>query len=505
MIDYEIYCRIKQAAANGHTAPQIAHELGLHLQTVRKWNARERFERSASAQRARGSKLDLYKPALTRWLDGHASDASASAGASARPRASARFSAMQLWQKLREQGYTGGYSVVKDYVRRIRPIRHEAFLTLKFAPGQCAQVDWGSFGAVTVDGGPKRALSFFVMVLAHSRWLYLEFTLGQSQEWWLGCHQRAFEKLGGVPREVMVDNCKTAVLSHRPGTTPVFNSHYADFARHYGFQIKACGPHHPQSKGMVENAVSYVKKSFLRGRPINRFEELAPAAQLWLETVANVRVHAETKLRPLDQLAEERAALLPLHARPYAAVQTRPVRASRRCRVTVDTNRYSVPAKYAGVLLTLQLSSGHLRLYADTNLVAEHVRSYARRADFENPDHVRELEAQKRSGARQRLLAEFLALSPAAGPYHAGLQDRRLNAGHHLAKIVALLPAYGAAAVGEAITSAQELGAHSSDYIVNLLEQRARRLPEAGPLILTRDRAALDLDLPAPDLSPYQT
>jgi hypothetical protein len=171
----------------------------------------------------------------------------------------------------------------------------------------------------------------------------------------------------------------------------------------------------------------------------------------------------------------------------------------------VDTNRYSVPAKYAGALLTLQLSSGHLRLYADTNLVAEHVRSYARRADFENPDHVRELEAQKRSGARQRLLAEFLALSPSAGPYHAGLQDRRLNAGHHLAKIVALLPAYGAAAVGEAITSAQELGAHSSDYIVNLLEQRARRLPEAGPLILTRDHAALDLDLPAPDLSPYQT
>ena len=82
------------------------------------------------------------------------------------------------------------------------------------------------------------------MVLSHSRWLYVEFTLGQSQEWWLGCHQRAFEKLGGVPREVMVDNCKTAVLAHVPGTAPVFNAQYQDFAHHHGFQIKACGPAH---------------------------------------------------------------------------------------------------------------------------------------------------------------------------------------------------------------------------------------------------------------------
>src|SRR5690606_37691150 len=115
--------------------------------------------------------------------------------------------------------------------------------------------------------------------------------LGQSQEWWLGCHQRVLAKLGGVPSEILVDNCKTAVLSHAPGTTPVFNPTYLDFARHHGFAIKACGPGHPQSKGIVENAVAYVKKSFLAGRQIGRFEELAPAVGLWLDTVANVRCH----------------------------------------------------------------------------------------------------------------------------------------------------------------------------------------------------------------------
>lgn len=485
MIDYESFCRMKQAQAAGRSAPQIAQELGLHIQTVRLWLARERFERSAAAQRPRPSKLDAHKGALVRWLESHP------------------FTAMQLFHKLREQGYTGGYSIVKDYVRHIRPNKAEAFLTLQFAPGQCAQVDWGSYGSVAVEG-TRRALSFFVLVLGHSRWMYVEFTLGQSQEWWLGCHQRAFEKLGGVPREVMVDNCKTAVLAHSPGAAPVFNAHYLDFARHHGFQIKACGPGHPQSKGIVENAVAYVKKSFLDGRQINAFAELAPAATLWLDTVANVRIHAETRQRPLDRLAQERPALLRLHPQPYATVQTRAVRASRRCRVTIDTNRYSVPMRCAGALLTLQLSSGHVRLYVETALVAEHLRSFGRRAQIEHPDHQRELEARKRGGERERLEARFLALSPAAGPYHQGLQERRMNAGHHLARILALVPTYGAAAVGEAIANAQQLGAYASDYILNLLEQRARRLPEAGPLHLTRATEALQIELSAPDLSPYQ-
>ncbi len=484
MIGYERYCQIRAAASAGRNVTQIAAELGLHRQTVAGWLARERYERSRGAQKPRRSKLDPYRGAIARFIDAYP------------------LTAMQVWHKLKEQGYDGGYSILKEYVRRIRPNRTEAFLTLKFAPGQCAQVDWGSFGSVEVDG-TRRALSFFVFVLGYSRWLYVEFTLGQSQEWFLGCHQRAFEALGGVPQEVMVDNCKTAVLSHVPGTEPIYNAQYLDFARHYGFRIKACGPAHPQSKGIVENAVAYVKKSFLSGREITRFEELNPAVKLWLETVANVREHGETKERPVDRLKPERDALVALNSRPYAAVRTESVRASRRCRVTIDTNRYSVPPKYAGLLLTAQVSSGLVRLYAETTLVAEHVRRFGRRLDLEDPEHVRELEAQKRTGARQRLLLRFLELTPAAGPYHRALAERRMNAAHHLSRIVDLVATYGAQPVASAIESAHELGAYSSDYIVNLLEQRARRLPEPGALHLTRAPEALDLELPAPDLSPY--
>ena len=129
MITYDIFCRIKQAQAGGRTPPQIAGELDLHLQTVRKWLPRERFERSLGAGRPRRSKLDEHRGAIVRWLDSHP------------------FTVMQLWHKLREQGYTGGYSILKDYVRRIRPNRIQAFsLPRAVRPGRLGQLRLGAGG-----------------------------------------------------------------------------------------------------------------------------------------------------------------------------------------------------------------------------------------------------------------------------------------------------------------------------------------------------------------------
>ena len=152
----------------------------------------------------------------------------------------------------------------------------------------------------------------------------------------------------------------------------------------------------------------------------------------------------------------------------------------------------------------MQLSSDRLRLYADTVLVADHLRRFGRRLALVDADHQRELEKRQGGGERERLLLRFLALDPTATAYHQGLQERRMNAGHHLARILELLPTYGPPAVGAAIANALDLGAYASDYIVNLLEQQHRRLPEPGPLHLTHSPEALQLELPAPDLSAYQ-
>jgi transposase len=109
------------------------------------------------------------------------------------------YSAAQILQKIRDEGFQGGYTIVKDYVHKVRPRKSPAFLKLSFAPGECAQVDWGSYGSIRV-GETYRRLSFFVMVLCYSRMMYLEFTVSQTMEHWLSCHQNAFAAFGSVPK-----------------------------------------------------------------------------------------------------------------------------------------------------------------------------------------------------------------------------------------------------------------------------------------------------------------
>ena len=486
MIDYQTFCQVRQLRdAEQLTITQIAAQLGLHWQTVAAWEKRPRYERRKSVPaRRRLSKLEAFKPAIQRLLATHT------------------YSVTQLLARLREQGYDGRYTILRNYVRSVRPPRSAAFLTLHFAPGQCAQVDWGSWGSIRV-GNTRRRLSFFALVLCHSRQLYVEFTLGQSQEQWLACHEHAFEYLGGVPAEVMVDNCKTAVLTHPTGAAPVFNPTYVDFARHYGFTIKACAPRRPQQKGRIENGVGYIKKNFLAGLELTEFAPLGPAARVWLDTVANVRLHRETQRRPVDLWREEKPQLRALPAAAYDAALVRPVRATNRCRVVIETNRYSVPPACAGQLLTLKLYAERLRLFTGERLVAEHRRSYEKRQDVEQPDHVQTLLHERGEARHQRLLLAFLALSAHAPAYHEQLAERRLNLRHHVQKIVALAEIYGAAAIGRVLDDAHALGAYSCEYIANLVEQRRRLAPESGALHLTRASDLLELELPPPDLSPY--
>jgi transposase len=136
----------------------------------------------------------------------------------------------QIYQRIQENGFDGGITILTDYVRKIRPPKVTPYLKLSFAPGECAQVDWGSFGNVRV-GSTSRRLSFFVMVLCHSRMMYVEFTVSQTMEHFLGCHQNAFHFFGCVPQKVMVDNLKSAVLKRTIGNEPVFNPQVHGFCR----------------------------------------------------------------------------------------------------------------------------------------------------------------------------------------------------------------------------------------------------------------------------------
>ena len=484
MMSYEIWCQIRDCRDRQHmTLGQIATKLHLHHRTVATWAGMLHYE--ARKKVARSSLLDPFKGQVTRLLDTHP------------------FSAQQVLQRLREAGYDGGYTTVKDYVRLIRPKHRPAFLKLAFAPGEAAQVDWGSWGTIGV-GKTRRQLSFFVMVLCHSRLMYLEFFVSQSMEHFLAAHEHAFAAFNAVPARIMIDNLKTGVLEHLAGCEPVFNQRYLDYSRHCGFTISACNVASGNEKGRVENGVGYVKKNFLNGLELTDFNAINPAAQLWLDSVANVRIHGETRERPIDLFEQEKAHLRPRNPATYDIARISTARVSKQFRVAFDANHYSVPVHYVGIVVTLKAYPDRLCIYHAEQLIARHERCYDRHQDIENPDHPKVLVEQRRNANAQRLLLRFLALTPKAGQYHEGLMARRLNWRNHVAKINALAEIYGDKDTGRAIEDALEFAAFSCEYITNLLEARARKLPEATPLQLTRRQDLLELDIAEPDLSLYE-
>ncbi|HVZ31924.1 MAG TPA: hypothetical protein VG963_05835, partial [Polyangiaceae bacterium] len=164
------------------------------------------------------------------------------------------------------------------------------------------------------------------------------------------------------------------------------------------------------------------------GAEFTDFAAVNPAARLWLDEIANVRIHGETHQRPVDLFAQERAHLKAPNANPYDLARVITQRASSQFRVRLDTNRYSVPAQYAGLRLTMKVYPERLCIYHQDTLIARHPRSYDRHQDIEDPEHPKELLAQRKSAREQRLLSQFLSLSNHAQAYYEGLTARRFNA-----------------------------------------------------------------------------
>ena len=483
MLDYETFCQIRDHLTRQQLSQaQTARALGLDVRTVAKWANVEQFHSRKGVVRV--GKLDAFKGQIVRWLDTHP------------------YSAQQIYQRLCEAGYTGGRTIVKDYVHRIRPRHQEAFLKLDFAPGEAAQVDWGEYGSIGV-GSTRRRLSFFLMVLCYSRRMYLEFTVSQTSEFFLSCHENAFAAFGGVPQQVMVDNLKSAVLQRLIGAAPVFNPKYLDFSRHWGFEIKPCNVRSGNEKGRVENGVGYVKKNFLAGLELPDFAALQPAATLWMDTVANVRMHESTHQRPIDRFEEERARLLRPNPAGFDLARVSTVRATKQFRVPLDSNHYTVPARYAGTRLTLKAYADRVCIYDHEQLVVRHPRSMDRHRDIEDPEHERQLLVQRKSAREQRLVMQFLAICPRAQSYREALEAKHVNARTHLRKIVALVEMHGKEAVSRAIDDGLKLQAFSAEYIAHILAARRRIGEEPAALQLTRRADLLDMELPEPDLSIY--
>ncbi len=485
MINYETFCKIKDLQnRDGLKSSQIAEKVGADPRTVQKWLDEKTYRPRVSVPQ--DTIITPFKQEINRMLEKHP------------------YTATQVFQHLQEEGYQGSYSTVKRFVNKVRPNHSTAYLKLSFAPGECGQVDWGSFGSVNV-GNTRRRLSLFVMVLCYSRLMYVEFTVSQTMEHWLSCHQHAFEFFGGVPSRIMVDNLKSAVLKRIVGQDPVFNQKYLDFSQHYGFGISACNVRKGNEKGIVESGVGYVKKNFLKGLEISDFSHLNPAGKNWLENIANSRIHGETKKIPKDLFQEESPYLQSLPIHPYDSGTITQVRASSQFRISLDSNRYSVPAEYAGCKLTMKVYTDRLCFYHEEKLLARHTRCYDRNRDIEDPDHPKALLEKRRNAKTQVIYKRFLTLSPRSEEYYNALAVKRLNPADHVRKIVALSEIYSPDEVKRAMDDAFLFQAFSSEYIANILAQRNRQVEQPGALHLTRSSDLLDIELESPDMSIYKT
>lgn len=276
----------------------------------------------------------------------------------------------------RNHGYHGSYSSVYRMLGTIERVRSvEATVRLAFAPGEAAQVDFGT-GAVLVDPAsatPRRTWCF-VMTLAFSRHHYLEFVWDQTVATWLGCHRRAFEWFGAVPSRIIIDNPKCAI-TRACRFDPVVQRAYAECAEGYGFKIDACPPADPQKKGIVEAGVKYVKGNFLPLRSFRDLADLNTQARAWVMQEAGTRIHGTTREPPLARFAVEKPLMRPLPlVAPDLGVWAR-VSVHRDCHVQFERMLYSAPFALIGKRLWLRATDAAVSIFDDYRLVAAHPRA----------------------------------------------------------------------------------------------------------------------------------
>lgn len=281
-----------------------------------------------------------------------------------------------IWQRLKEDyGYTGSYSAVRRFVAHLEPKPVEAFVRVHTPAGEEMQVDFGSVGPLydPVSGQIRTAYAF-VATLCYSRHQYVELVFDQKVTTWISLHRHAFEYFGGVPRRVVPDNLKAAVLKILVQDV-VLGEAYRQMALYYGFLISPNRPYTPRHKGKVENGVHYVQRNFMAGQS---FADIACANQhlkAWIRDVAGVREHGTTHEAPLKLFKEaEQAALLELPAEPFSLCEIRTAKVHPDCHVVVSGSFYSAPYVYVGQKLDVYVRERVVELYQGQKLVATHVR-----------------------------------------------------------------------------------------------------------------------------------
>jgi transposase len=287
------WAQVRALAADGVSEREIARRLGMNRRTV------ARLARSEEPPRYRrvsaGSKLDGFELVLRRLVEEWP-----------------QIKAPRATELLREEfGYDGSVDLVKRKLRELRPPKARPAQRTGYRPGQVLQLDWAEMPTRPLLGGRERRVYALVASLPYSSAQTAFFSFELTIEAFMEGHVRAFEWLGGVPRECVYDNLRS-VVARREGEQVIWNPRFLHLRGHYGFHATACTPATPREKGSVEAGVRYLKTSFWPARRIGSLVELDEQYAEWRDRIANVRVHASGRFPVDERLGEERATLRPL-------------------------------------------------------------------------------------------------------------------------------------------------------------------------------------------------
>jgi transposase len=313
-----------------------------------------------------------------------------------------KLTAKRLYNMVKERGYPGGDDHFRHLISlyRQRPPA-EAFLRLTTLPGEQAQVDWGSFGTITI-GKAKRSLVAFVMILSYSRRIYLQFYLNQRMENFLRGHEGAFLAFNGLPRVLLYDNLRSAVLE-RQGSIIRFNPSLLSFAAHYRFEPRPVAVARGNEKGRVERAIRFIRDNFFAARTYNDIDDLNAQAKIWCETVVMDKPCPEDKTKTVREVfIQEQPRLLALPDNPYSCNEIETVSVGKTPYIRFDLNDYSVPHTEVQKRLTVNATLDKVMILDGQKIVATHQRSYDKSAQIENPEHIKALVKQKQKASLHR-------------------------------------------------------------------------------------------------------
>jgi transposase len=442
----------------------IAAQLGVHHTTVQRVLRHAGVEMKAVAPRP--SMADPFVPFIVQQLEKYPG-----------------LCASRLFEMVKERGYAGGADHFRRVVSRHRPRKSaEAFQRLKTLPGEQAQVDWAYFGKHAV-GRAERPLWAFVMVLSFSRKVFLRFFLGASMPFFARGHVEAFGFFSGVPRVLLYDNLKSAVLERR-GDVIRFNPKLLELAAHYRFEVRPVAVARGNEKGRVERAIRYVRDSFFAARKYSDVDDLNRQAEAWARGPSSDRKWIDDRsLTVREAFTDECGLLLPLPPDPFPVHERVEVDVGKTPYARFDLNDYSVPHDCTQRTLTVLADLDTVRIIAGINeLVAVHRRSWSRGEQVETPEHIERLAAEKKRSREHRGLDRLAKAAPSSKAFLRCLAERGQNLGSNTSRLLQLLDAHGSEHLEDALVEVIERDTIHIGAVRQVLDRRRSERGEPPPV-----------------------